>query len=86
MNSSIEIVVDAVDADRAAAFWKEALGYEFQSESGAYTSLRPPEGDPRPRLVIQRVDVVTPGKTSEWTTRMLRSRGSRGSALASRGA
>jgi predicted enzyme related to lactoylglutathione lyase len=64
VTSSIEIVVDAVDADGAAAFWKEALGYEFQSEKGAYTSLGPPEGDPRPRLVIQRVDVVTPGKTA----------------------
>jgi hypothetical protein len=68
VTSSIEIVVDAVDADGAAAFWKEALGYEFQSEKGAYTSLGPPEGDPRPRLVIQRGDVVTPGKTAVHST------------------
>jgi catechol 2,3-dioxygenase-like lactoylglutathione lyase family enzyme len=64
MNSSIEIVVDAVDADRAAAFWKEALGYERLFASGAYTALAPPEVDPRPRLLIQQVDVVTPGKTA----------------------
>ena len=64
MNSSIEIVVDAVDSDGAAAFWKEALGYERLYESGAYTALTPPEGDPRPRLLIQRVDVVAPGKTA----------------------
>ena len=64
MSSSIEIVVDAVDSDAAAAFWKEALGYERQYESGAYTALAPPDGDSRPRLLIQRVDVVTPGKTA----------------------
>jgi catechol 2,3-dioxygenase-like lactoylglutathione lyase family enzyme len=64
MTSSIEIVVDAVDADAAAGFWKEALGYERLFERGAYTALGPPEGDPRPRLLIQRVDVVTPGKTA----------------------
>jgi len=64
VTSSIEIVVDDVDADRAAAFWKEALGYERLSERGAYTTLAPPDGDPRPRLLIQRVDVVAPGKTA----------------------
>jgi hypothetical protein len=64
VTSSIEIVVDAVDADAAAGFWKEALGYERLFERGAYTALGPPEGDPRPRLLIQRVDVVTPGKTA----------------------
>jgi len=64
MSSSIEIVVDAVDSDAAAEFWKKALGYERLYESGAYTALEPPEGDPRPRLLIQRVDVVTPGKTA----------------------
>ena len=64
MTSSIEIVVDAVDADAAAGFWKEALGYERLFERGAYTALGPPQGDPRPRLLIQRVDVVTPGKTA----------------------
>jgi hypothetical protein len=64
MSSSIEIVVDAVDSDAAAAFWKEALGYERLYERGAYTALGPPEGDTRPRLLIQRVDVVSPGKTA----------------------
>ena len=64
MSSSIEIVVDAVDSDAAAAFWKEALGYERLYERGAYTALGPPEGDTRPLLLIQRVDVVSPGKTA----------------------
>ena len=64
MSPSIEIVVDAVDSDAAAAFWKEALGYERLYERGAYTALGPPEGDTRPRLLIQRVDVVSPGKTA----------------------
>jgi predicted enzyme related to lactoylglutathione lyase len=62
--SGIEIVVDAVDADAAAAFWQRALGYERAHERGAFTTLVPPEGDPRPRLVIQRVEVVMPGKTA----------------------
>jgi catechol 2,3-dioxygenase-like lactoylglutathione lyase family enzyme len=64
MSSSIEIVVDAVDSDAAAAFWRQALGYERLYERGAYTALGPPEGDPRPLLLIQRVDVVSPGKTA----------------------
>jgi predicted enzyme related to lactoylglutathione lyase len=62
--SAIEIVVDAVDADIAAAFWEEALGYERVHERGAFTTLVPPEGDPRPRIVIQHVEVIMPGKTA----------------------
>lgn len=64
MIGSMEIVLDAVDAEAAAAFWQEVLGYERLGEHGPYTTLGPPEGDARPRLVIQRVDVVTAGKTA----------------------
>jgi predicted enzyme related to lactoylglutathione lyase len=62
--NSIDIVVDAVDSDAAVAFWQQALGYERLREQGAYTTLVPPHGDPRPRLLIQRVDSVMPGKTA----------------------
>lgn len=62
--NAIDIVVDAVDPDAAAAFWQEALGYERLHERGAYTTLAAPRGDPRPRLVIQRVEAVMPGKTA----------------------
>jgi catechol 2,3-dioxygenase-like lactoylglutathione lyase family enzyme len=62
--SGIEIVLDAVDADAAAAFWEEALGYRRADEHGPFTTLVPPEGDLRPRLVIQRVEVAMPGKTA----------------------
>jgi predicted enzyme related to lactoylglutathione lyase len=62
--NSIDIVVDAVDSDAAATFWQEALGYERLRERGAYTTLAPPQGDPRPRVLIQRVDAVMPGKTA----------------------
>ena len=62
--SGIEIVLDAVDADAAAAFWEEALGYRRAHEHGPFTTLVPPEGDLRPRLVIQRVEVAMPGKTA----------------------
>ena len=64
MTSSIEIVVDAVDSEAAAEFWKEALGYRWLYERGAFTALGPPDGDARPRVLIQRVDTVMPGKTA----------------------
>ena len=55
--------MDAVDAEPVAAFWQEALGYERLYERGPYIVLGPPRGDVRPRVLIQRVDLVTPGKT-----------------------
>ena len=62
--NGIEIVVDAVDDDAAASFWQAALGYERLHQRGAFTTLVPPRGDPRPPILIQRVDVVMPGKTA----------------------
>ena len=64
MTSSIEIVVDAVDSEAAAEFWKEALGYQRLYDRGAFTALGPPDADPRPRVLIQQVDAVMPGKTA----------------------
>jgi predicted enzyme related to lactoylglutathione lyase len=63
VTGSIEVTMDSVDPERAAAFWSEALGYERLYERGRYVMLAPPPGDGRPRLVIQDVDEVTPGKT-----------------------
>ncbi len=63
MTASIEVTIDAVDAEPIAAFWQAALGYERLYERDPYIVLGPPAGDTRPRVLIQRVDVVTAGKT-----------------------
>jgi hypothetical protein len=64
VTSSMEIVVDAVDSEAAAEFWVQALGYERLYERGAFTALGPPQGDLRPKVLIQQVEVVMPGKTA----------------------
>jgi predicted enzyme related to lactoylglutathione lyase len=64
MTASIEVTIDAVDVDRTVGFWLGALGYERLYERAQYVVLVPPAGDPRPRLVIQRVDAVPPEKSS----------------------
>jgi predicted enzyme related to lactoylglutathione lyase len=63
MIASIEVTIDAVDADPVASFWQAALGYERLYERDPYIVLGPPPGDDRPRLVIQRVQSVTSDKT-----------------------
>jgi len=63
MTASIEITLDAVDPDAAVAFWSEALRYSVLYVREPYTVLGPPEGDGRPRVLIQRVDAVTEAKT-----------------------
>ena len=65
MTASIEVTIDAAeaDADAVAGFWREALGYRLLYERPPYIVLGPPAGDARPRVLIQRVDRVTPGKT-----------------------
>jgi predicted enzyme related to lactoylglutathione lyase len=62
MTASIEVTIDAVDADPVASFWEAALGYDRLYEREPYIVLGPPPGDPRPRLVIQRVPSVTSDK------------------------
>jgi predicted enzyme related to lactoylglutathione lyase len=63
MTASIEVTIDAVDADPIASFWQAALGYDRLYEREPYIVLGPPTGDDRPRLVIQRVPSVTSDKT-----------------------
>jgi predicted enzyme related to lactoylglutathione lyase len=63
VTASVEVTIDAVDPERAAAFWAEALGYARLYRRDPYIVLAPPPPDQRPRLVIQRVESVTPGKT-----------------------
>ena len=63
MTSSIEIAIDAVEAEPIAVFWEAALGYRRHYEREPYIVLGPPPNDGRPRLVIQRVDRLPPEKT-----------------------
>ena len=63
MVASIEITLDAVDADAAVMFWSEALGYGVRYARGGYVVLGPPDGDARPVVLIQRVDAVSDDKT-----------------------
>ena len=51
----VEIVVDAVDADRLAAFWAAALGYRAHGRFRQYRSLVDPDGA-GPKVIIQQVD------------------------------
>jgi predicted enzyme related to lactoylglutathione lyase len=63
MTASVEVTIDAVDADPVVSFWQAALGYDRLYERDPYVVLGPPPGDARPRLVVQRVQQVTPDKT-----------------------
>ena len=63
MTSSIEIAIDAVDVEPITVFWEAALGYRRLYEREPYVVLGPPQNDHRPRLVIQRVDRLSPEKT-----------------------
>ncbi len=63
MTASIEVTLDAVDAEAAAAFWQAALGYERLHERTPFVVLGPREGDSRPRMLIQKVDTITADKT-----------------------
>jgi catechol 2,3-dioxygenase-like lactoylglutathione lyase family enzyme len=63
VTATIEVTMDALDAEVTADFWQEALGYPHRYRHEPYVVLVPDEGDGRPRLVIQGVDAVTPGKT-----------------------
>ena len=62
MTASVEVTIDAVDADPVVSFWQAALGYDRLYERDPYIVLGPPPGDARPRLVIQRVPSVTSDK------------------------
>ena len=63
MTASIEVTIDAVDAERVAAFWQAALGYQRLYQRAPYIVLGPPAGDRRPRVLVQRVQALAPGKT-----------------------
>ncbi|MFI9809324.1 VOC family protein [Streptomyces sp. NPDC052301] len=63
-----ELVIDAADPERLAAFWREVLGYvEIEREADGSIAIGPPDtgfGGPQPVLVI--------GPTSDPRPRKLR--------------
>ena len=64
MTATLEVTMDALDAEPVASWWADALGYRRLYARDPYVVLGPRAGDARPRLVIQQVDAVTPGKTA----------------------
>ena len=63
MTASIEVTIDAVDAEPIATFWEAALGYRRLYEREPYIVLGPPPEDRRPQVVIQRVGQLSSEKT-----------------------
>lgn len=63
MTATIELTMDALDAESVASWWADALGYGRLYTRSPYVVLAPTAGDTRPRLVIQEVDTVAPSKT-----------------------
>lgn len=60
MAASIEITLDSVRAEELADFWSLALGYRRLYERGRFIVLGPPDGDARPRVLVQRVEELNP--------------------------
>ncbi|MFI1068321.1 VOC family protein [Streptomyces puniciscabiei] len=61
-----ELVIDAADPERLAAFWSEVLGYvELDREDDGSIAIGPPHtgfGGPQPILVIGPTSDPRPGK------------------------
>jgi catechol 2,3-dioxygenase-like lactoylglutathione lyase family enzyme len=82
------IVVDCTDAEKVAAFWREALGYEVRHRGEGWVSLRRPDGEgpflsfdtvPEKKVVKNRVhlDIRPTERTREEERERLESLGAR---------
>jgi hypothetical protein len=60
---SMEVTIDTIDPEGSAEFWQRALSYRHLYTRSPYIVLGPPEGHHLPRLLLQKVAEVTPGKT-----------------------
>lgn len=49
------MVLDALDVDKVAAFWAEAVRYRLADRVEQYVVLVPPEGAPGPVFLVQGV-------------------------------
>lgn len=63
MIMSVEVTIDTVDPERSAEFWQKALSYRHLYTRHPYTVLGPSEGQLLPRVLLQKVAEITPGKT-----------------------
>ena len=61
MAAHVEVVLDAADVDRLAAFWAPALGYRPYGRFEQYRSLVDPDGV-GPKLILQQVPEPRAGK------------------------
>lgn len=58
-----EFVIDCADPDRLAAFWSEVLGYvELGRDEDGSIEIGPPDGGPRPILVLSPTSAPRPEK------------------------
>src|SRR5688500_5895190 len=64
MITSVEVAIDATDAEAAADFWRQARGYQRLYDRDPFIVLGPPDGEDRPRFVIQRVDALSRDKNA----------------------
>jgi predicted enzyme related to lactoylglutathione lyase len=62
MTSHLGLVLDCREPETLAAFWGDALGYRRIGGAGNYFLLLPPEGQPGPQLLLQRVPEPKTGK------------------------
>jgi predicted enzyme related to lactoylglutathione lyase len=63
VSATLRVTIDAVDAEGSASFWEGALGYRRLYVREPYIVLGPPDADPRPEVLIQRVPATDPGKS-----------------------
>ena len=62
VSPQVVIVLDAVDAERVAAFWAAALRYRERDPLGPYRILVPPEGHDGVPVLVQAVPEAKAGK------------------------
>jgi predicted enzyme related to lactoylglutathione lyase len=62
MGTLASIVVDCADPTSLAAFWAEAVGYQYHGDVEHYAVLVPAPGQTGPMLLLQRVDEPKTGK------------------------
>ncbi|MGH8986495.1 MAG: VOC family protein [Acidimicrobiia bacterium] len=55
MTSHLGLVLDCHDPEALAGFWSEAVGYQNIGAAGSYALLLPPDDQPGPQLLLQRV-------------------------------
>jgi predicted enzyme related to lactoylglutathione lyase len=58
----VSVVIDSIDPQEVAGFWREALGYREAGDLGHFVVLAPERGEPGPVVILQRVPEERAGK------------------------